>query len=197
MLTAGRDGRWTVFLDRDGTINRKASEGEYVLSADQLVLLDGAAAAIARLRSAGARVVVVTNQRGVALGRMTLDDLASVHGELAARLAGAGAALDAIYACPHERGSCDCRKPAPGMFLRAVEDEPSIDLEGSAMVGDSITDVEAGARLGMTTVLLADPSGRESPKGPAPDHVAATLAEAADWLLANAPEVPPPAGWGR
>jgi D-glycero-D-manno-heptose 1,7-bisphosphate phosphatase len=197
MLEAGSDGRWTVFCDRDGTINRKAPEGEYVLSADQLVLLDGAAAAIARLRSAGARVVVVTNQRGVALGRMTLDDLASVHRELAARLAGAGAELDAIYACPHERGACDCRKPGPGMFLRAVEDEPSIHLEGSAMVGDSITDVEAGARLGMTTVLLADSSRREIPEGQAPNHVAATLAEAADWLLANAPEVPSPAGRGR
>ncbi len=197
MPAVGPDGRWTVFCDRDGTINRKAPEGEYVLSADQLVLLDGAARAIARLRAAGARVVVVTNQRGVARGRMTLDDLASVHRELAARLAGAGAELDAIYACPHEGGSCKCRKPGPGLFLRAVEDEPSIDLEGSAMVGDSITDVEAGERLGMTTVLLADPSRPESPESPAPDHVAATLAEAADWLLANAPEVPGPAGSGR
>jgi D-glycero-D-manno-heptose 1,7-bisphosphate phosphatase len=187
MLAAGSDGRWTVFLDRDGTINRKAPDHDYVRSPAQLVLLDGAAAAISRLRSRGARVVVVTNQRGVARGLMTLDDLSAVHRELADRLADAGTRVDAIYACPHETGSCDCRKPEPGLFLRAADDDPAIDLASSAMVGDSISDIEAGARLGMTTVLLGEAPPLADGAAARPDHLAPTLAEAVDWLLLRAP----------
>jgi D-glycero-D-manno-heptose 1,7-bisphosphate phosphatase len=188
MLRAGSDGRWTVFLDRDGTINRKAPDGDYVRSPKALVLLDGAAEAIARLRSAGARVMVVTNQRGVALGRMSLEDLAEVHQELHRRLAAAGTEVDAIYSCPHDEDSCDCRKPGPGMFLQAVRDHPSIDLAGSAVVGDSLRDIEAGSRLGMMTVLLREPP--QAPEGSAvrPDQVVRALEDAADWLLGRAPE---------
>jgi D-glycero-D-manno-heptose 1,7-bisphosphate phosphatase len=190
MLRAGPDCRWTVFLDRDGTINRKAPEGDYVRSPGALVLLDGAAAAIARLRSAGARVVVVTNQRGVALGRMSLADLAAVHQRLRRELAASGARVDGIYSCPHDVGSCDCRKPGPGLFRQAVDDDPAIDLEGSAVVGDSWSDIQAGARFGMATVLLSDPP--QAPDGWAvrPDHVARALEDAADWLLALAPRMP-------
>jgi D-glycero-D-manno-heptose 1,7-bisphosphate phosphatase len=188
MLQVGSDGRWTVFLDRDGTINRKAPEGDYVRSPDALVLLDGAAAAIARLRSAGARVVVVTNQRGVALGRMSLADLAGVHQQLQLELATAGAQVDAIYSCPHEVGSCDCRKPAPGLFLQAVDDDPLIDLGGSAIVGDSLSDIEAGNRFGMVTVLLRDAPQAPDQSAVRPDHVAPALQDAVDWLLARAPQ---------
>lgn len=186
-MPPGRNARRTVFLDRDGTINRKAAEGDYIRSPDQLVLLDGAADAISRLRAAGALIVVVTNQRGVARRLMTLDDLAEVHGRLASLLADAGAEVDAVYSCPHEAGSCDCRKPRPGMFRRAAEDHPEIDFGASAMVGDSMTDVEAGARLGMTTVLLADPPQLPAGARTSPDHVAPSLAAAADWLLLHAP----------
>jgi D-glycero-D-manno-heptose 1,7-bisphosphate phosphatase len=187
MLAVGPDGRWTVFLDRDGTINRKAPEGEYVRSPEEVSLLDGAADAIARLRGSGARVVVVTNQRGVALGRMSLTDLADVHTELERQLTTAGAALDAIYSCPHDADSCDCRKPEPGLFLRAADDHPAIDLRGSAMVGDSVIDVEAGARLAMTTVLLSDPPRLPDGAVTRPDHLAPTLGDAVDWLLLRAP----------
>jgi D-glycero-D-manno-heptose 1,7-bisphosphate phosphatase len=187
MLRAGPDSRWTVFLDRDGTINRKAPEGDYVRSPEALVVLDGAAEAIARLRSAGARVVVVTNQRGVALGRMSLADLAAVHQQLRRALAGSGARIDGIYSCPHDVGSCECRKPGPGLFRQAVDDHPSIDLGGSAMVGDSLSDIQAGARFGMATVLLSDPPRAPDDWVVRPDHVAGALEDAADWLLANAP----------
>jgi D-glycero-D-manno-heptose 1,7-bisphosphate phosphatase len=187
MPAAERDVRWTVFLDRDGTINRKAPEGDYIRSPDRLVLLDGVADAISRLRASGALVVVVTNQRGVARGLMTLDDLAEVHRRLAAMLDDAGTEVDALYSCPHEAGSCDCRKPEPGLFLRAATDHPAIDFGASAMVGDSASDVEAGARLGMATVLLADPAPPPGKAGRSPDHVAPSLAAAADWLLLHAP----------
>jgi D-glycero-D-manno-heptose 1,7-bisphosphate phosphatase len=189
MVRVGPDGRWTVFLDRDGTINRKAPEGDYVRSPEALVLLDGAAAAIARLRSVGARVVVVTNQRGVALGHMSLADLAGIHQQLHRELAAAGTEVDAIYSCPHDVGSCECRKPGAGLFLQAVDDDPLIDLGGSAVVGDSLTDIQAGARFGMVTVLLKEPP--QAPDGwpVRPDHVARALEDAVDWLLARGPYV--------
>lgn len=115
-------------------------------------------------------MIVVTNQRGIALGRMSEEDLAGVHLRLAQQLEEeAGARLDAIFHCPHGLDSCDCRKPGTGLFLRARERWPEIDLGLSAMVGDSEKDVIAGQRLGMTTVHL--------------DHDAPDLAAAVDWLL--------------
>jgi D-glycero-D-manno-heptose 1,7-bisphosphate phosphatase len=168
--------RATVFLDRDGVLNRKPAEGEYVTQAGDLELLPGAARACALLRAAGARLVVVTNQRGVALGRMGPGDLEAVHGRLGELLAAEGGALDAIYACPHERGVCDCRKPAPGLFLRAAADDPAIDLGRAAMVGDSPVDVEAAHRLGLPVVLVAA-------EGSDAEHVAPSLEAAVPWLL--------------
>ena len=187
MLQTGSDGRWTVFLDRDGTINRKAPEGDYVRNPESLVLLDGAAAAIGRLRAAGARVVVVTNQRGVALGRMSLADLGAVNDRLGRELAAAGTEIDGIYSCPHDVDSCDCRKPGPGLFLQAVDDHPQIDLGGSAVVGDSLADIQAGARFGMVTVLLGPHANVRKAGLPRPDHVARKLEDAVDWLLSHRP----------
>jgi D-glycero-D-manno-heptose 1,7-bisphosphate phosphatase len=142
-----------AFLDRDGTINVKAPEGEYVETPAEVRLLPGAAAAVRRLNEAGIPVLVVTNQRGIALGRMTEADLAAVHRRLAELLAAEGARVDAWYHCPHDRGECDCRKPEPGMLLRAAR-EHGVDLERSVMIGDAESDVEAGRRAGARTVLL-------------------------------------------
>jgi D-glycero-D-manno-heptose 1,7-bisphosphate phosphatase len=144
-----------VFLDRDGTINLKAPEGDYVKSPEELELLPGAARAIRRLNDAGVEVIIVSNQRGIALGRMTEGDLQAIHAELAARLkADAGARVAAIFHCPHDRGECDCRKPGTGMFERARERFPWIDLDGSVMIGDSASDIGAGRALGMRTVWV-------------------------------------------
>jgi D-glycero-D-manno-heptose 1,7-bisphosphate phosphatase len=144
-----------AFLDRDGTINAKPPEGEYIKRPDELRLLPGAAEAIRRLNDAGLRVIVVTNQRGIALGRMTEEDLEDVHRELAVRLrAAAEARVDAFFYCPHDRRQCTCRKPATGMFIQARERFPGISFAQSAMIGDSATDVEAGRALGMLTLRL-------------------------------------------
>lgn len=146
-----------AFLDRDGTINHRAGPGEYVTDAGEMRVLEGAAGAIRRLNKAAIPVIVVTNQRGIALGRMTEADLEAVHGRLTELLdVEAGASLDAIIHCPHERGSCGCRKPAPGMLLEARERWPAIDLEGSTMVGDSQVDVEAGRAVGARTIRLGE-----------------------------------------
>ncbi len=144
-----------AFLDRDGTINEKAAAGEYVTDPGGLRVLPGAAGAVRRLNDAGVAVIVVTNQRGIALGRMSESDLEAVHAELRLQLdSQAGARIDAILHCPHERGTCGCRKPAPGLLLEARERRPEIDLAASVVVGDSPADVGAGRAVGAATVLL-------------------------------------------
>jgi D-glycero-D-manno-heptose 1,7-bisphosphate phosphatase len=144
-----------VLLDRDGTINVKAAEGEYIVRPDQIELLSGAAEAIRLLNRAGVPVVVVTNQRGIARGRMTEADLAAVHSRLQELLASEQAHVDELFYCPHEKGACDCRKPEPEMLRRAQTSLGLSSLRDSFMIGDSLTDVEAGARAGARTILIA------------------------------------------
>jgi D-glycero-D-manno-heptose 1,7-bisphosphate phosphatase len=170
-----------VFLDRDGTINAKALDGRYVTTPAELELLDGAAGAISVLNERGVRVIVVTNQRGITLGAMSERDLERVHRRLADLLADSGAHVDAIYHCPHGEGVCTCRKPDVGLFLRAAEDFPGLALERSAVVGDTDRDIEAGRRIGATTVRIFG----SAPARVAADHDAASLQDAVEWLLAR------------
>jgi D-glycero-D-manno-heptose 1,7-bisphosphate phosphatase len=164
----------TVFLDRDGTINESPPEGEYVTSPNGIRLLPGAAEAIRAINEYSAKAVVVTNQRGIALGKMTEDDLAAVNERLVAELAKEGARLDGTVHCPHHAGACDCRKPGTGMFERAAREIEGVEIEGGAMVGDSSIDIEAGRRLGLITVRL----GGSGEGDPAPDYEAPSLLEA-------------------
>ena len=143
-----------VFLDRDGTLNVKAPEGDYVTTPAELELLPGAAEAVRLLNERGVPAIVVTNQRGIALGRMTEDDLTAIHARLAEELAAAGAHVDAIYHCPHEHDACDCRKPQTGMFRDAQRDLGGLDFAHTAVVGDSASDMEAARRIGARGVLL-------------------------------------------
>jgi D-glycero-D-manno-heptose 1,7-bisphosphate phosphatase len=143
----------TVFLDRDGTINVKAPEGEYIRTPDELVLLPGAAKAVAALNSAGVRTILVTNQRWLSTPSADPARFAAVQKRLEELLADEGARLDAAYHCPHAADSCDCRKPLAGMLLRAAQ-EHGFDLEESVMIGDSESDVRAGAAAGAATIRL-------------------------------------------
>lgn len=142
-----------VLLDRDGTLNVKAPEGQYVTSAEELVLLPGAAGAVRRLNEAGVPVAVVSNQRGIGRGRMTEADLSSVHEALRTGLGERGARLDAIHHCPHAHGSCHCRKPAPGL-LEVAARELGVPLDAAVMIGDADSDIEAGRRAGARTLQL-------------------------------------------
>jgi D-glycero-D-manno-heptose 1,7-bisphosphate phosphatase len=146
----------TAFLDRDGVLNRPAPEGDYVKSADELEMLDGAVEGVRLLNESGILVLVVTNQRGIALGRMSSLDLQRVHAELRSKLEAGGARLDDIYHCPHPKDSCDCRKPGTGMFARARRDHPQIDFARSVVIGDSITDMTVAKRIGARGILLSD-----------------------------------------
>jgi D-glycero-D-manno-heptose 1,7-bisphosphate phosphatase len=145
-----------VFLDRDGVINRKAIEGEYITSWEEMELLPGVAEGIALLNRAGFCVIVVTNQRCVAKGLISEADLQDMHRRMREVLARNGAVIDAIYYCPHDlEPQCQCRKPAPGMLLEAAKSR-SIDLASSWMIGDSDSDIETGKSAGCKTIRLLD-----------------------------------------
>lgn len=143
-----------VFLDRDGVINQKPKEGEYVTSWDDFHILPGVADGIALLNSAGYVVIVVTNQRCVAKGLLSILGLEKMHEQMSQSLLRASAKLDAIYYCPHDyEPSCTCRKPAPGMLLEAARVH-GIDLGSSWMIGDSDIDMQAGVNAGCKTARV-------------------------------------------
>ena len=184
-------GRRAVFLDRDGTI---IPDRHYLSQPRQVDLFPGAGPALARLNQAGLWVVVITNQSGLARGYFSEEDLAQVHQELDRQLAEHGARVDAYYHCPHlPDGSvaryaieCDCRKPAPGLVLRAAA-ELGIVLAGSFMVGDRNKDVACGRAAGLIPILLRCGHEDGLPAGPLerPEHLADDLAGAVDWILAQ------------
>jgi D-glycero-D-manno-heptose 1,7-bisphosphate phosphatase len=143
-----------AFLDRDGVINRKAPEGHYVTRWEQMEFLPGAFEAIRLLNNAGFLVIVVSNQRCIAKGLITTDELESMHARMSLEFQAAGARIDAVYYCPHEsQPPCGCRKPQPGMLLDAARTH-NVDLSASWMIGDSEHDQEAGEAAGCRTALL-------------------------------------------
>jgi D-glycero-D-manno-heptose 1,7-bisphosphate phosphatase len=179
----------TVFLDRDGVLNEKKPESRYVTSWSEFDLLAGVAEAIGRLNRAGLRVVVVSNQRGIALGLYTGADVQAVHSGLQNLLKTHNAHVDGFYFCPHDKEQCNCRKPLPGLFEQAVAEFPEIRAETSAMIGDSLSDIEFGHRLGMLAIFIAGDTERQKPGAEAAAELAdlrfPSLVEAVDALLAN------------
>lgn len=153
----------TVFLDRDGVLNEKAPEGHFVFQWSEFKLLPGVIESIARMNRAGIRVIVVSNQRGVALGLYTAADVRALHRKFQDLLSAQSAHVDGFYFCPHDRDQCNCRKPLPGLFEQAERDFPDISAESSLMVGDSLPDIEFGRRLGMKTCFVDGKSEHQKP----------------------------------
>jgi D-glycero-D-manno-heptose 1,7-bisphosphate phosphatase len=177
-----------VFLDRDGTL---IVERGYITVPDGVELIPGAAAAVARLREAGWKVFVVTNQGCVAKGMITEDELGLIHFRMVSMLAEQGAQVDGVYYCPHHPDGdqiqyaveCDCRKPRPGLLERAAG-EHDIELAESIMIGDTLRDLEAGRGAGTKGVLvLTGKGGATAAEEHGADHVAPDLAAAVDWVL--------------
>jgi len=179
----------TIFLDRDGVLNKKMPEGSYVASLADFHLLPGVPEAIGLLNRAGFRVVVVSNQRGIALGLYTVADVEAIHAALQRSLKAHGAHVDAFYFCPHGKGQCNCRKPLVGLFEQATADFPAIHAASSAMIGDSLSDIEFGRRLGMLTVLINSSQEHRQPGAEAAAKLSdlrfPSLAEAVDALLSS------------
>ena len=181
-----------MFLDRDGVINRKMPEGQYVTSWKDFELLPGVPEAIAWLNAAGLRVLVVSNQRGVALGLYTAADVDAIHAELRRVLAGYGARVDGFYFCPHDKRECNCRKPLPGLFEQAGAEFREIEAASSVMIGDSASDIEFGRGLGMRTIFLEGDEDARAHRKPGAEKAAevadlrfATLPEAVEHLLSG------------
>jgi len=191
-----RHRRAAVFLDRDGTLN---VEVNHLREPEQLHLIPGAAEAVRALNRAGRLAVCITNQPVVARGEVTLPQLARIHARLDHALGVERAYLDRLYFCPHHQDAgfagevaalkmaCDCRKPATGLVDRAVR-ELEIDRRASWFVGDSTSDVRAGAHAGMRTVLVrTGHAGRDAKWPDEPDYIAPDLGGAVDWILRGHP----------
>lgn len=166
-----------IFLDRDGVINEKAAPHQYISRWEEFRFLPGVPEAIYSLNEAGYKLVIVSNQRGIARGMMTMEQLNELHENMCAALEKQGAHIDAIYVCPHNEGECTCRKPDIGLFLQA-EQQFCVDKAQSFMIGDSASDIEAGERYGVRTILVnnEDKLGTVQCKD---------LCSAADYILHN------------
>lgn len=170
-----------VLIDRDGTLNVDRC---YLADADELELFPGAARALVRLKHLGCKLVVVTNQSGVARGFITPEQLAEVHRRLGELLDCEGAQLDRIYTCTHrDEDGCACRKPKCGLVERAAR-ELDFDPRQAYMVGDKACDVLLGQAVGAYTILVRTGNGRdtEADRSIQPDAVADDLAAAADLI---------------
>jgi len=176
-----------VYLDRDGTLNRDIG---YLCDPDQLELLPGAGAALRALQDAGVRTVIVTNQSGVARGALTEARLEEVHQRLLRLLKAEGAAVEAIYYCPHHPDDrCRCRKPETGLIERARM-QLALGTDYSYVVGDKLADVQLARRIGAKSVLVRTGHGEQVLENwpdaePPPDHVAADLSAAVAWILGH------------
>ncbi len=182
-----------VFLDRDGTVNVEVG---YLSDLNQLRLIPDAGAAIKRLNEEGLKVVLVTNQSGVARGYFSESLVQEANVRLKQMLLKDGASVDGIYYCPHHptagnshyTTACDCRKPGTGMIDRAAIDL-RIDVKRSFVVGDKWSDVELGQRAGARSILVKSGFAQEDAGNVRPNHmndpdfIANTLTEAVEWIL--------------
>jgi heptosyltransferase-2 len=183
----------TVFFDRDGTLN---PDPGYIGDPDDFELHAGVGVALERLSLAGARLIVLTNQSGLARGKFTVADLDAIHQKLRHLLAVHGVCLDAIYYCPHHPDDgCSCRKPGIGMAERAIADF-ALDRSRIFLVGDQSGDIEMAKRLGARSIFVT--TGRDSNQALAefaarrvtPDYIADSVGTATDWIIRTAPTVP-------
>lgn len=170
------NGRRAVFLDRDGVLNRALCDGGSSFpppDAESMEIMPGAGESVAALRAAGYLCICVTNQPDIARGTRTMENVASMNEKVTGVLD-----LDDLYLCPHDNADgCDCRKPKPGMLLAAIA-KWGIDPDASWMVGDRLTDVEAGRAAGCRTILICETS-----PPPGPDHVSRDLPEAVEYIM--------------
>ena len=182
-----------MFIDRDGTLIEEAG---YLNHLDRLVFFPFSVDAVRQLNAGGYAVVVITNQAGIARGIVQESFLATAHRHISERLEAGGAHIDAYYHCPHHPSgivaglnmACDCRKPAPGLLLRAAN-EMELDLARSFVIGDRWHDLQAGRAAGAGAVLVRTGYGageEQKPKeGVVADTIVDNLAGAAAWILSR------------
>lgn len=145
----------TIFLDRDGVINKCARPHYYISEWEDFEFLPGAIKGIKTLNDAGYLILLITNQRGVARGLFSLDDVKKLHQKMCEQIEKEGARINDIYICPHDKGECRCRKPDIGLLLQA-EENWLIDKNNSYFIGDCESDIIAGSSYGVSTILIGD-----------------------------------------
>lgn len=175
-----------VFIDRDGTIN---VDGPYLNDPGKLKLYPGVVSGIRRLNKNGYKVIIITNQSGLARGFFSRETLENIHDELRSRLSEGGARIDAIYYCPHHPDdNCGCRKPKTKLFEKAIADF-NIDVSMSFVIGDRMLDVEAGHKIGCRSILVPE-KGKEKQveleklnSSVKPDYESVNFTSAVNWIL--------------
>jgi len=176
----------TIFIDRDGVINE--NRADYVKGWQEFRFLVGSKEAIAELTHAGHRLIICTNQACIACGLVSVATVEEIHRRMIAEIEQAGGHIEQVYYCPHSKDErCLCRKPRPGMLLRA-RNELGVDLNDALFIGDSITDVRAGLAAGIPTVLVLTGLGEEqlrdhAHEAPGPFCIARDLTHAAEIIL--------------
>ncbi len=176
-----------VFLDRDGTINEDVG---YLSRLEDLKIYENAAEAIRLIKQKGFLAIVITNQSGVARGFFSEDFIVTVHNKINEYLKAHGTSLDALYYCPHHprygneqyRKECSCRKPQPGLLIKAAEDL-DIDLKNSYVIGDMPRDMDIARRVGAKGVMVRTGYGRNVVATSKPDYIAEDLLDAAKWII--------------
>ena len=181
LIDSSGAARKVAFLDRDGIINELAPASGYVRSWHEFRFKDGALDMLAALREAGYRLAVVTNQQGVGKGLVDAEALRRMHERMCAEARRRGAGIDAVFVCPHlASAGCGCRKPKPGLIHRALHTLGyPVDLERSWMLGDAPSDVQAGRRAGLRTLLV----------GASPDQIRQAKPSAAVLEVADIAEI--------
>ena len=172
-----------IFLDRDGTLN---PDPGYISNPDDFELFPGVPEALVKLQTAGYKLVIITNQSGIARGLITPEQLDAVHQKMLSLFVPYNIKIEGIYHCPHhpdfpsEDGIsvCNCRKPAPGMIYKAIEDL-NIEPNESFMIGDKLSDVELGINSGVSSIKIGTAREEKHPEIP----FFATLADAVNWIL--------------
>ena len=175
-----------VFLDRDGTI---VEDVDYMFSPDQIRFIGGACEAIKLLNDANYKVIIISNQSGVARGKLDEAALQAIDKSIKKLILSSGAYIDASYYCPHHphegsgsyRQECECRKPSPGMIKRSAR-EHNIDLKNSYMVGDKETDIKAGKNAGCKVILISNNGSTIAEES---DYIARDILEAVNWIISR------------
>lgn len=137
-----------AFIDRDGVVNKKAAEHEYICRVEDFVFNDGIVEMLSRLQNEGFRLVIITNQRGIARGLVSESAVQAIHCHMKNFLEKKGVSIADIFYCPHDIGKCSCRKPAPGMLQKAIE-KHKFNKHESIIISDSKDDIDMGLSFGL------------------------------------------------
>ena len=179
----------TIFIDRDGVINKDPggwTKYNYVAKWDEFLFIDGAIEALKKLKEAGYRIYLVSNQGGISKGYFTQEDLDEVNEKMLSEIEKGGGKIDELYYCPHhDKDNCNCRKPKTGLIEQAMK-KADFDLKNTFIIGDSIRDIEAGKRMGMKTIFVLSgktPVSETKSWAIQPDSIKKDLLEAVEWLL--------------